>query len=64
MAIELISLIQAVDYLKCSEMLSEKSKKIYADLRNIVPVFVEDSTKYNEVRKMKEYIIEHDLKIV
>jgi len=56
MAIELIAIIQAVDHLSIENDLSEKTKKIYDALRLVVPVFVEDTPKYKEIRNMTHYI--------
>ncbi len=49
LAIEMIALAQAVDYLSIQDKLSEKSKKMYDAIRELVPVFVEDTTKYREI---------------
>lgn len=58
LAIELITLIQAVDYLEFTDRMSPKSREVFDSLREIVPPFKEDTTKYNEVRKMTNYIKE------
>ncbi len=42
LAIQLVSLAQAVDALGCEERLSTKSKKIHAEIRAIIPTFKED----------------------
>lgn len=58
LAIEMIALIQAVDYLQIAEELSEKTKEIYYELRKIVPVFSEDTPKYEEIKKVCDYLYE------
>ncbi len=63
-AIEMIALIQAVDYLKIAGNLSDCTKKIYHELREIVPVFIEDTPKYEEIRKVCDYLSENDIKII
>jgi len=62
-AIEMIALLQAIDYLEISEKLSSKTKEIYNNLRNIVPKFVEDTPKYEEIDNMCKYICNTDSEI-
>jgi histidine ammonia-lyase len=62
-AIELMALIQAVDYLKCQDRMSPSTLAIYNELRTIVPVFREDSPKDEAVRKMKEHIYNGDCEV-
>jgi len=56
LAIEWIALIQAVDFLKIEHKCSAKTKEIYSKLRCIVPVFIGDTTKYNEIREIRNYL--------
>ncbi len=56
MAIEMIALVQAVDCLAVGEKLSLRTKALYDDIRAIVPTFVEDTTKYNEIKSVIEYL--------
>ena len=56
MAIHYISLVQAVDCLKLKNKLSETTRKIYDEVRAIVPVFVEDTTKYEEIENIINYL--------
>lgn len=42
LAIQLVALAQAVDALACEEQLSTGSKKVYAEIRAIIPTFKED----------------------
>ncbi|GHC42520.1 HAL/PAL/TAL family ammonia-lyase [Ulvibacter litoralis] len=56
-AIELITIIQAIEYLKVQDKVSSKTKKMYDEIRAIVPVFSEDVVMYPFVNKVKEYII-------
>jgi len=55
-AIEMIALLQAVDYLKIEDKLSSFTKNVYNNLRAIVPVFIEDTSKYEELELMKNYL--------
>jgi histidine ammonia-lyase len=62
-AIELISLIQAVDCIDCSSRMSVNTAEIYRSLRKIVPAFKEDSPKYIQIRQMKEHIYNNDFTV-
>lgn len=56
LAIELITIIQAIDALNYQDKLSSSSKKLYDEIRNIVPVFSEDMVMYPYVNKVKEFL--------
>ncbi len=56
-AIEIITVVQAIEYLKLQGRVSSKTKKMYEEIRKIVPVFTEDVVMYPYVNKVKEYII-------
>jgi histidine ammonia-lyase len=62
-AIEMISLIQAIDCLKISDKLSSVTSKIYNELRQIVPVFIEDSPKYKDIAKVTSYLFETKIEL-
>lgn len=62
LAIELMSLIQAIDYLEFSDRMSAKSKQVFDDLRNVVPPFKKDTTKYKDVKNMTDYIRTNKIK--
>ncbi len=64
MAIEFMTLLQAVDFLKVQDQLSEKTKAVYDQLRELVPVFVEDQTKYQDVKKLKDYLVENPVNVL
>jgi histidine ammonia-lyase len=59
LAIEMISILQAIDYLEIKDRLSSYALNKYLDLRQIVPKFTEDSTKYNDIRNIEQYIMEN-----
>jgi len=61
MAIEMISILQAIDFLEIKERLSSYSRNKYEDLRLIVPKFTEDSVKYLDIRNIEQYIMENKL---
>jgi len=60
LAIEMIALLQAVDYLEFADRLSPATYAVYSTLRKIVPAFKEDSPKFNEIRRVRKYIQAND----
>ncbi|WP_298612119.1 histidine ammonia-lyase [uncultured Odoribacter sp.] len=56
MAVHLMGIVQAIDYLKIQPLLSGHSREIYNEVRAFFPVFVEDTPKYKEIRAMVEYL--------
>jgi len=61
-AIEMITIVQAIEYLKVQDKVSSKTKMMYDAVRNIVPPFKEDLTMYPFVNQVKNYIINHENK--
>jgi len=62
-AIEMIALLQAIDCLDISDKLSSFTKEVYTKLRKVVPVFVEDTPKYEEIALMVEYLFDNDVQL-
>lgn len=62
-AIEMMALLQAVDCLEVADKMSSFTKNIYDTLRKIVPVFVEDTPKYEEIANMCDYLFNNDIEI-
>ena len=60
-AIEMMTIVQAIEYLKIQGEVSSKTKKIYDEIRAIVPVFKEDEVMYPYVNKVKEHLINSEL---
>ncbi len=56
MAIHMMALVQAVDALEVSSLLSKDTKKLYDEIREIVPIFKDDTTKYNEIKDLIAYL--------
>ena len=56
-AIEMITIVQAIEYLQAKDEVSTKSRKMYDAIRNLVPVFKEDVVMYPYVNKVKEYLM-------
>ncbi len=59
LAIEMIAILQAIDYLEIKNRLSSYSMSKYVDLRQIVPKFTEDTIKYNDIHNIEQYIMEN-----
>ncbi|MGN0022018.1 MAG: histidine ammonia-lyase [Sphingobacterium hotanense] len=57
LAIEWITIAQAVEALDIEDRLSSASRSIYHELRELVPVFKEDIVMYPIVNNVKEYLI-------
>ncbi len=64
LAVEFLAIIQAVDYLKDAEKLAGRTKDIYSRLRELVPVFREDTPKYRDLKKIKEFLLSNNPEIV
>jgi hypothetical protein len=46
------------------DKLSSKSKDAYEKLRKIFPCFVEDTTKYKDVKAVRDYIFYNHIEIL
>lgn len=51
-----MGIAQAVDYLKIQNKLSSESYSIYNEIRNIFPVFTQDTPKYKEIETVIQYL--------
>jgi len=56
LAIELLTITQAVDYLKIESKLSKKSLSAYKQIRKLAPVFTEDAPLYKNIEKIKQHL--------
>lgn len=59
-AIELITVVQAIEYLELHEQISSETKKLYEQIRAIVPVFKEDVVMYPYVNKVKSFLMDNE----
>lgn len=57
LSIEMITIVQAIDYLKQKDKISSVTKQWYDDIRNIIPEFKEDQVMYPFVQNVKDYLI-------
>lgn len=63
LAIQMMTVLQAIDYLKCVPRLSPATLKIYQTMRALFPKFVEDVPKYKDLARIKKYFEESGLLI-
>lgn len=59
LAIELITITQAIEYLNVKDKVSTRTKQMYDDIRAIVPKFKEDVVMYPYVNSVKDFLIDH-----
>jgi len=57
LAIQYISLAQAIDILNCQDALSSRSKQLYTDLRKLVPAFSDDKPLYTAIQDVKDFLM-------
>ena len=58
LAIHLMALVQAVDCLDIASRLAPATRNLYDRVRAIVPVFKDDTPKYQEIRALQKLILE------
>ena len=63
MAIQYIALAQATDCLKIADKLSPTSRKVYDKVREIIPLFIEDTPFYKEIAEVENYLKTNPLKL-
>lgn len=60
LAIELITITQAIEYLEIQDKVSSHTRRVYDEIREIVPVFKEDVAMYPFVNEVKSHIMKLD----
>lgn len=60
-AIELITIVQAIEYLKVQDKVSKSTAKLYDAIRAIVPAFKDDVAMYPYVNQVKDFIINNKI---
>jgi len=60
LGIQMMTVLQAIDYLDCASRLSSETLKIYTEIRKIFPKFIEDSPKYKDLEKIKRHFENSD----
>lgn len=56
LSIQLMTILQAIDYLNCQTKLALHTLALYNEARNIFPKFIEDEPKYKDLEKIKNYL--------
>ena len=56
LSIQMMTLLQAIDYLQCQDRLASFTHGVYSEIRKIFPVFVEDAPRYKDVQNVKDYL--------
>ncbi|KUJ62676.1 histidine ammonia-lyase [Flavobacteriaceae bacterium CRH] len=57
LSIEMITIVQAIDYLGQKDKISSVTRAWYDDIRKIIPVFKEDQVMYPFVQQVKDHLI-------
>ena len=56
LAIQMVAVLQAVDFLECTEKLSSYTLRVYNEVRKIFPKFIGDKPSYKELKQVKTYL--------
>jgi histidine ammonia-lyase len=56
LAIHLVTILQAIDYIECHDRLSSVSKALYEKVRPVFPKFVEDKARYKDMNLVKDFL--------
>jgi len=59
LAIKCMSVLQVIDFMKFKERLSETSKELYDQIREMVPTIIEDEPLYPHIENIKQYLIKN-----
>ncbi|MDR3716947.1 MAG: aromatic amino acid ammonia-lyase [Puia sp.] len=60
LAVQLMTVLQAIDYLDCSSRLAPDTRALYEAARKIFPKFIEDSPRYKELARVRVFLEETD----
>ena len=60
LGIQMMTVLQAIDFLGCEERLSPITRALYQDVRKIFPKFVEDIPKYKDLERVRSYFEHSD----
>jgi histidine ammonia-lyase len=56
LAIQAMTLLQAIDFLNCQDKMAAKTKAVYEALRKTFPKFVEDAPMYQSLAAVKDWL--------
>ncbi|UYW01013.1 aromatic amino acid ammonia-lyase [Flavobacterium agricola] len=57
LAIQAITIMQAIDILEQKDQVSSETRKIYNQIRQILPAFSDDAILYPSIKKVKEFLM-------
>ena len=60
LAIQMVTVLQAIDYLECTPRLSTYTQQVYREIRKLFPMFIEDKPMYKELKQVKVYLEKSD----
>ena len=61
LSIQYIALAQAIDILKIADKLAPVSRQVYRQVREICPVFIEDTPFYKDIRNVQAFLMGNPL---
>lgn len=56
LSIQLMTILQAIDYLDCAPRLADSTRSLYHEVRKIFPKFIEDTPKYKDVENVRSFL--------
>ena len=56
LGIQLMTILQAIDYLSCQDRLAPQTLAVYKQVRELFPKFVEDQPRYKEMEKVRLFL--------
>ncbi len=56
LAIQLMTILQAIDHLNCQEKLAPHTHQLYTTVRKIFPKFIEDTPKYKDLQNISSFL--------
>jgi histidine ammonia-lyase len=57
LSVQLLALMQAIDYLQCQNRLSSFTRKTYEEVRGLSSTITKDEPRYKELENIKKYLI-------
>jgi len=57
LSIQTLAVVQAIDFLKCQTRLSSFSHTLYENVRQLVGPIVEDKPRYQDIQRVRQYLL-------
>ncbi len=64
LSIQMVTVLQAIDYANYASRLSPVTNKVYTAVRKLFPKFVEDTPPYKQLENVKRYFLENDIDVL